>query len=103
MFAAALACAFVGVPSAWALPPGFQETTAFSGLTQLTVVRFAADGRILVAEKSGLIEMFSGLGDTAPDTVADLRIETQAVRRLKAAKPGLQPRVTATFRASSRN
>jgi glucose/arabinose dehydrogenase len=64
------------VPSAQALPTGFQETTAFSGLTQPTVVRFAPNGSVLVAEKSGLIKRFSGLGDTTPDIVADLRVAT---------------------------
>ena len=47
--------------------PGFQETTAFSGLTQPTAVRFSPDGRVFVAEKSGLIKVFDGLGDTTPD------------------------------------
>ncbi len=63
----------VGASSADALPPNFEETTAFSGLVNPTVVRFAADGRVLVAEKSGLIKSYSGLGDTTADTVADLR------------------------------
>lgn len=55
------------------LLPGFQETVAFTGLTQPTEVRFAPDGRAFVAEKSGIIKMFDGLGDTTPTTVADLR------------------------------
>src|SRR5262249_16189907 len=37
--------------SAGTLPTGFQETTAFSGLTNPTVVRFAPDGTVYVAEK----------------------------------------------------
>jgi glucose/arabinose dehydrogenase len=56
-----------------ALPPGFQETTVFSGLTQPTAVRFASDGRVFVAEKSGIIKIFHGLSDTTPTTFADLR------------------------------
>ena len=40
------------------------------------MVRFAADGRVLVAEKSGLVKMYSGLRDTSPETVADLRVNT---------------------------
>jgi glucose/arabinose dehydrogenase len=55
--------------------PGFQETIAFSGLTEPTVVRFSPDGRVFVAEKSGLIKVFDGPGDTTPDTFADLRTE----------------------------
>ena len=55
------------------LLPGFQETVAFSGVTQPTSVRFSPDGRVFVAEKSGLIKVFDGLGDTTPTTFADLR------------------------------
>ena len=59
--------------SAATLPSGFTETTAFSGLTNPTVVRFAADGRVFVAEKGGLIKVFDSLTDTTPTTFADLR------------------------------
>jgi glucose/arabinose dehydrogenase len=62
-----------GVARAATLPDGFQETTAFSGLTNPTTVRFASDGRVFVAEKSGLIKIFHGLADTTPTTFADLR------------------------------
>ena len=55
-------------------PPGFQESTEFGGLIRPTVVRFAADGRVIVAEQSGVIKSFSGAGDTTPETVADLRL-----------------------------
>jgi glucose/arabinose dehydrogenase len=54
------------------LPPGFQESTVFSGLTQPTVVRFAADGRVFVAEKRGVIKVFDSLTDTTPTVFADL-------------------------------
>src|SRR5262245_17022465 len=56
-----------------AVPAGFEETVAFSGLTNPTVVRFANDGRVFVAEKSGLIKVFDSLSDTTPTVVADLR------------------------------
>ena len=59
--------------SAATLPSGFTETTVFSGLTNPTVVRFASDGRVFVAEKSGLIKVFDSLTDTTPTTFADLR------------------------------
>ena len=62
-----------GAGAASALPPGFQETTAFSGLNDPTVVRFADDGRVFVAEHSGLVKEFSNLGDNSPQVVADLR------------------------------
>ena len=42
------------VTTAETLPAGFQDTTVFTGLTQPTNVRFASDGRVFVAEKSGL-------------------------------------------------
>ena len=57
------------------LPSGFQESIVFSGLTQPTAVRFASDGRVFVAEKSGLIKIFDSLSDTSPTTFADLRSE----------------------------
>jgi glucose/arabinose dehydrogenase len=56
-----------------ALPAGFVEVTAFNGLTQPTVVRFSSDGRVFVAEKSGLIKVFDSLSDTTPTVFADLR------------------------------
>ena len=56
------------------LPAGFQESVAFSGLTNPTVVRFAADGRIFVAEKRGVIKVFDSLTDTTPDVFADLNV-----------------------------
>ena len=54
------------------LPSGFQESIAFSGLTNPTVVRFASDGRVFVAEKSGLIKVFDNLSDPTPTLFADL-------------------------------
>lgn len=55
------------------LPEGFQETVVFSGLTQPTAVAFASDGRVFVAEKSGLIKVFDNLSDRSPTIFADLR------------------------------
>lgn len=57
------------------LPPGFSESVVLSGLTQPTMVRFARDGRVFVAEKRGVIKVFDGLGDSTPETFADLRTE----------------------------
>ena len=59
--------------AAAALPSGFQESTVFSGLTNPTAVQFSKDGRVFVAEKSGLIKVFDNLSDTTPTTFADLR------------------------------
>jgi glucose/arabinose dehydrogenase len=55
------------------LPSSFQESTVFSGLTNPTTIQFAKDGRVFVAEKSGLIKEFDNLSDKVPTTVADLR------------------------------
>ena len=55
------------------LPPNFQESTVFSGLASPTMVRFASDGRVFVAEKSGLIKVFASLTAPTPTVFADLR------------------------------
>jgi cysteine-rich repeat protein len=55
------------------LPFGFQDTTVFSGLTQPTAFKFASDGRVFVAEKSGLIKVFDSLTDPTPTVFADFR------------------------------
>ena len=47
------------------VPSGFQESVVFSGLTNPTAVRFASDGRVFVAEKSGLVKVFDSLNATA--------------------------------------
>ncbi len=57
------------------VPENFQESTAFSGLTSPTAVRFASDGRVFVAEKSGLIKVFDSLEDPTPTQFADLRTQ----------------------------
>jgi glucose/arabinose dehydrogenase/PKD repeat protein len=55
-----------------ALPAGFQESVAFSGLDHPTALRFSPDGRIFVAEKNGRIKVFDNLADTTPTLFADL-------------------------------
>ena len=55
-----------------ALPPGFQESVVFSGLSNPTALRFSPDGRIFVAEKNGRIKVFDNLADTTPTLFADL-------------------------------
>jgi glucose/arabinose dehydrogenase len=73
--ASALALAAAGSAHAATLPSNFRERIVFSGLTNPTAVRFAADGRVFVAEKSGLVKVFSNLDDTTPTTFADLRTQ----------------------------
>jgi glucose/arabinose dehydrogenase len=55
------------------LPPGFQQSTAFTGLTQPVAVRFASDGRVFVAEKAGIVKVFASRTATVPTVFADLR------------------------------
>ncbi|HEY2798174.1 MAG TPA: PQQ-dependent sugar dehydrogenase, partial [Thermoanaerobaculia bacterium] len=55
--------------------PGFTETVVFSGLTNPTTLRFLPDGRVLVAEKSGLIKVFPDILTNTYTVVADLRTE----------------------------
>jgi glucose/arabinose dehydrogenase len=57
------------------VPSGFSDTVAISGLTLPTDVAFAADGRVFVAEKSGLVKVFESLADTSPTVFADLRTQ----------------------------
>jgi len=45
-----------------AVPAGFTDTVMISGLTNPTAVRFAADGRIFVAQKNGRIYSFDASG-----------------------------------------
>jgi len=55
------------------LPPGFHQEIVFSELVAPTAVEFASDGRVFVAEKSGLIRVFLNLSATVPAVFADLR------------------------------
>jgi len=80
----ALACALalVALAAAWApaaqaqpLQTGFTESVVFNGLTEPTDVAFAPDGRVFVAEKSGLIKVFANLSSTTPTIAADLRTQ----------------------------
>ena len=57
------------------LPEGFQEEAVLTGLIYPTTLDIAPDGRIFVAEKSGLIKVFDGFGDTTPTVFADLRTQ----------------------------
>src|SRR4051812_9085607 len=57
------------------LPSGFTETVAISGLTAPTAVRFSPAGKVVVAEKSGVIKEFDSLGDSTPTVIADLSNE----------------------------
>ena len=65
--AVVVAPAVSGLPAPTAaVPAGFADTVAISGLTSPTAAAFAPDGRVFVAEKSGLIKVFDCLADTTP-------------------------------------
>ncbi len=65
---------FVAPDPISALPSGFQETVVFSGLDSPIAIRFAPDGRIFVAEKSGVINVYNNLSDSTPIQFADLSL-----------------------------
>lgn len=53
--------------------PNMAFQPVFSGLNLPTNVEFSPDGRVYVAEKSGLVKLFDSLNDTTPTVVADFR------------------------------
>jgi glucose/arabinose dehydrogenase len=61
---------------ALALPTGFVKSTVFSGLDLPTVVRFAKNGHVFVAEKNGVIKKFDSVSDATPIIVADIQQQT---------------------------
>jgi glucose/arabinose dehydrogenase len=66
----------LAAPSTWSFTtatPQFVERIVFSGLTSPTAIEFASDGRVFVAEKSGLIKVFDSLTDSSATVFADLR------------------------------
>nr|MDP9491685.1 PQQ-dependent sugar dehydrogenase [Actinomycetota bacterium] len=66
--------ALAGQATAATLPPNFQETTVLNGLELPTAMRFAPDGRVFVAEKSGRVKVFDSLSDPTPSTTVDLNV-----------------------------
>ena len=73
---AAITCLLGSITSpvhAATLPAGFSESIVLSGLTEPTAIRFSPDGRVFVAEKSGLIKVFANLSATTPTVFHDLR------------------------------
>ncbi len=65
-----------GAPaSAVVLPSGFQDHVAIGGLDEPTAARFAPDGHVFVAEKTGKILVYDSLEDATPEVFADLRTQ----------------------------
>lgn len=57
------------------LPSGFQDSIVLSEVPEPTTMRFAPDGRVFVATKSGQIFVYGDLDDSSPEVFADLRTE----------------------------
>ena len=53
--------------------PTFQDVVVKSGLDEPTSIEFASDGRVFIAERSGLIKVFDSLSDPTATIFADLR------------------------------
>jgi glucose/arabinose dehydrogenase len=56
-----------------AAPTGFQDTVIWKNLVEPTAIAFARQGRVFVAEKSGIIKTFDSIQDPTPSVFADLR------------------------------
>jgi glucose/arabinose dehydrogenase/PKD repeat protein len=52
--------------------PGFHDSAIFSGLFQPTAIAFAPDGRVFVAEKRGIVDVYDSISDPTPTEFADL-------------------------------
>ncbi|OXM50185.1 sugar dehydrogenase [Amycolatopsis thailandensis] len=73
-----LAVALVAAaPAEAAVPAGFTDAVAIGGLSSPTATAFAPDGRVFVAEKSGVVKVFDSLADPTATVFADLRPQTQ--------------------------
>ena len=73
--------------SATTLPPGFEQTAILPGVSKPQDVAIAPNGRVFVAEKSGLIRTFDNLDDTTPTLFGDLRTKVQdLMKALQAAE-----------------
>jgi glucose/arabinose dehydrogenase len=73
VLAAAWEVASGGIAAGQTLPPAFRDKVVFNGLNMPTAMAFASDGRVFVAEKSGVIKVFASLTATTPTVFADLR------------------------------
>src|SRR3954454_22948397 len=84
LLVALVAAAGAGTAQAAAAPPtlplGFSDKVVLSGLTHPTKVRFSPDGRVFVAEKSGILKVFDSLSSPTPTVVADLRSDVYDYR-----------------------
>ena len=57
------------------LPAGFSQTTAITSLTKPMDVEVAPNGRIFVAERSGIVKTYDSIADATATVAADLRTQ----------------------------
>jgi len=57
------------------VPAKFSDDSVITGLTQPVDVAFAPDGRVFVAEKTGVVKVFDSVTDTTPTVFTDLRAQ----------------------------
>ena len=72
----------VTVSNAVQPPPGFTTTTLVSGLTAPTDFRFLPDGRILIAQKGGTIQVANQNGQLQSTPLITLPVDSTATRGL---------------------
>ena len=58
------------------LADGFQRVSVISGRDQPTAVRFAPNGHVFIAEKSGLLWVYDSVDDSTGTLVIDMRAQT---------------------------
>jgi glucose/arabinose dehydrogenase/PKD repeat protein len=75
--ASVIAAGLAAVPAAAVTPPGFTDSAVITGLTSPTAAAFAPDGRVFIAEKSGILKVYDSLADPTPTISADLRTQVQ--------------------------
>ena len=72
-FSSAAADELMDAAAAPSLPSGFTDTAVWTGLVTPTTLRWAPDGRVFVALKSGVVDVFDSTSDPTPTVYADLR------------------------------
>jgi glucose/arabinose dehydrogenase len=70
-----LVCIAASPAAGAVLPNGFQDASVLSGMDYPTAVRFSSDGRVFVAQKDGVVKVFSSVNATTGTTFADLSRE----------------------------
>ena len=75
MLACLVALVTPALAGATTLPAGFSQTTAISGLNRPMDVEIAPNGRVFVAERSGIVKTYTNITDTTATVAADLRTQ----------------------------